>query len=209
MSKETKLLLMGIVAACSVYLTLLHFGLIWLGLFLSLLIAIFLLIKLIIIGNNRLHSKTSKRIIIGSFSLIILFNALVFVIDFSKRDFQKDLLLEIRKYIDEGLTKSEVQVELTHVLSKYYSENYSSIVQAVNNSMEDRLGDEGNFLLDHVEDINYFYTLDEAKDELTVIAVCDVSLGQDSEYVNFDGQKGRFEMQFTLTKEGVEYEVRN
>ena len=42
-----------------------------------------------------------------------------------------------------------------------------------------------------------------------MIVVTDVSRGENPEFKNYDGQVGRLEMEFTVNKQGVGYEVRN
>ena len=59
------------------------------------------------------------------------------------------------------------------------------------------------------DEADFFYEFDEAADVMTVIVVANIPPGEKEDYQNYNGNTGRFEMEFTLTKEGVSYEVAN
>jgi hypothetical protein len=217
MEKETKVLLGAVVVAPLAYVIPLSMGNIWLGYFLLLCVAVTFLGILIKFASSELDTKAFKRIFIGITGTLIAINILLFAHDYSRKDYQKDLLLEIRKIIDGGIAKTDVQKDMTHILARYHSEDRDSIVETARELIPEKLGENGiyisNFDLqqDSVNDdeTNFFYEIDEEDDELIVIVVTDISLGEDPEFENYDGQVGRFEMEFTVNKEGVEYEVRN
>jgi hypothetical protein len=157
----------------------------------------------------------------GLVLLIILFNSIIFVRDYGRRNFQVDLLLDIRKTIDEGISRSDVEEKMVYVLGQYREDGGLSIVDTFRELMPGRLDENGVYRADfdvskdgkmepdETDNINYFYKIDEAQDELKVIVVTEVSLGEDPGYENYDGGKGQFEMLFTLNKMGVSYEVLN
>ncbi|MBD3616679.1 MAG: hypothetical protein HUJ22_08900 [Gracilimonas sp.] len=223
MERETKLLIGGIVIAGIGFFVPLYFGKIWIALFIALLTGIIFLGRLVSLSKDEFESKTTYRVVYGLVILVVLFNAIAFANDYGNRDFQKDLLLEIRKVIDEGVTKADVQEKLVYVLSQYHQNDRESIVATFRELMPEQLGDDGVFVSDHDlrtaeyaddqkkedDNRNHFYEIDEEEDEIRVFVVGEVSLGEDPEYENYDGQKGQFEMIFTLNKEGVHYEVLN
>jgi hypothetical protein len=106
-------------------------------------------------------------------------------------------------------------------LSVYHKEERESIVQTFQNLIPDRLSDNGIYLSDH--DIreasstdsdeddyqNYFYEIDEERDEITFYVISDIPIGDDLNYKNYDGQTGKLEMKFVLNKGGVNYEILN
>ncbi|MAL18979.1 MAG: hypothetical protein CL670_04755 [Balneola sp.] len=217
MEKETKVLLGAVIAAPLAYVIPLSMGNIWLAYFLLLCVVVAFLGSLIMFASDELDSRNYKRIFIGVTCTLIVINMLLFTHDYSRKDYQKSLLLEIRKIIDEGVTKNDVQKDLTHIFARYHSEDRDSIVKTARELIPEKLGENGiyisNFDLeeDTVRDdnTNFFYEIDEEADELSIIVVTDISLGEQPGFENYDGQAGRFEMEFTLNKEGVEYEVRN
>lgn len=223
MERETKLLIGGIVIAALGFFIPLYFGKIWIALFIALLTGIIFLGRLVSLSKDEFESKTTYRVVYGLVILVVLFNAIAFANDYGNRDFQKDLLLEIRKIIDEGATKADVQEKLVYVLGQYHQNDRESIVATFRELMPEQLGDDGVYVSDHDlriaeypddqqkedDNRNHFYEIDEEEDEIRVFVVGEVSLGEDPEYENYDGQKGQFEMVFTLNKEGVGYEVIN
>lgn len=218
MSKETKLLIGAICASIFAYLIPLYFGKVWLGYFLLIFIGVLYLGSLIRFASLNLRSKSSRYIIMGLAGLLIVFQILAFAHDYSRKDYQKNLLLEIRKIIDSGITKSDVQKELTYVLAKYHKDDRDSIIETARDVIPEKLGEDGVYISDfdiketddeEDDNLNYFYEIDEEADELTVIVVADVSRGEEASFENYDGQTGKYEMQFTLSDEGVDYEVRN
>ncbi|MGN8224874.1 hypothetical protein [Gracilimonas sp. BCB1] len=227
MEKETKLLIGAILFGAIAFFIPLYFGKAWLALFNVLLIGILFLGRLVSRSKEIFESNTAYRIVYGLVILIVLFNAISFAHDYGRRDFQKNILLEIRKTIDTGITKADVHEKLIYVLGQYHQNDRESVVETFRDQMSDNLGDDGIFLADFdlrkagkidsgwgvkkddSDQINHFYTIDEEKDEVIVRVVAEVSLGEDPEYQNFDGQTGKFEMMFTLNEEGVRYEVLN
>ena len=225
MSKETKWMLGGVVIAAIGFFIPLYFQKIWLALFLGLFVGIAFLISLVISGRKEFGQKKFYWVVYGIASVVVLFNVIGFFHDFGRRDFQTDLLLEIRKTIDEGITKSDVQEEMVYVFGQYYKKERESVLETYRELMPGRLGEDGIFMsaFDRMKDehmyginknpkgdnVNFFYEIDEEQDELKVIVVTDVSLGEDPNYENYDGQTGRFEMMYTLNQEGVHYEIRN
>jgi len=224
MERETKLLIGGIVIAGIGFFIPLYFGKIWLGLFIALLIGIIFLGRLLSLSKSEFESKVTYGVIYGLVILVVLFNAIAFANDYGNRDFQKDLLLEIRKTIDSGITQADVREKLIYVLGQYHQNDRGSIVATFNDTMPEQLGEDVVYISDfdlrkasgdssmaNIDDdnINHFYEIDKEADEIKVIVVTDISLGADPEYKNYDGQTGQFEMRFTLNKEGVNYEVLN
>ncbi|MDZ7807775.1 MAG: hypothetical protein U5K71_11760 [Gracilimonas sp.] len=224
MERETKLFFGGMILAALGFFIPLYFGKIWLGLFLAILIAVIFLGRLLSLSEKEFESKVAYRIVYGLVVLVVLFHAIAFAHDYGRKDYQKDLLLEIRKTIDSGITQADVREKLIYVLGQYHQNDRESIVATFRDQMPEHLGDDGVYLSDfdlrkaggdssmaNIDDdhINHFYEIDAEADEIKVIVVTDISLGSDPEFENYDGQKGRFEMVFTLNEEGVSYEVLN
>ncbi|MEQ8524945.1 hypothetical protein [Gracilimonas sp.] len=224
MEKETKLLIGAVVLGTIGFFIPLYFGKAWMALFISLLIGIIFLGRMISLSKNVFESKNAYRVVYGLVVLVVLFNAIAFAHDYGRRDFQKDTLLKIRKTIDTGITKADVQEKLIYVLGQYHQNNRESVVETFRQLMPEKLGEDGvyvsdfdlrntkmgtNLEPDESEGINHFYEIDEEADEITVMVVGEISLGEDPEYQNYDGQEGKFEMMFILNEEGVSYEVLN
>lgn len=225
MKRETKLLIGGIVIAALGFFIPLYFGKIWIALFIALLIGIIFLGRLVSLSKDEFESRTTYRVVYGLVVLVVLFNAIAFANDYGNRSFQKDLLLEIRKFIDEGSTKSDVQERFIYVLGQYHQNDRESIVATFRELMPEKLGEDGVFVSDYElskagkdslvinpssdENVNHFYEIDEVEDEIRVFVVSEVALGEDLKYENYDGQRGQFEMMFILNEEGVDYEVLN
>lgn len=224
MERETKLLFGGIGIAALGFFIPLYFGKIWLGLFIALVIGVIFLGRILSLSENEFESKGAYRIVYGLVVLGVLFHAIAFAHDYGRKDYQKDLLLEIRKTIDSGGTQADVREKLVYVLGQYHQNDRESMVATFKDVMSEQMGEDGVYLSDFdlrkaagdssmadidEDNLNHFYEIDEEADEVRVIVVADVSIGSDQEYENYDGQIGRFEMMFTLNEEGVSYEVLN
>jgi hypothetical protein len=224
MERETKLLFGGMVVAALGFFIPLYFGKIWLGLFIALITGVIFLGRILSLSEEEFESKWAYRIIYGLVVLVVLFHAIAFAHDYGRKDYQKDLLLEIRKTIDSGGTQADVREKLIYVLGQYHQNDRESIVATFKDMMNEQIGEDGIYLSDfdlrkaagdssmadiHEDNLNHFYEIDEEADEVRVIVVADVSIGSDPEYENYDGQIGRFEMMFTLNEGGVSYEVLN
>lgn len=224
MERETKLLFGGIVVAALGFFIPLYFGKIWLGLFIALITGVIFLGRILSLSEKEFESKWAYRIIYGLVVLVVLFHAIAFAHDYGRKDYQKDLLLEIRKTIDSGATQADVREKLIYVLGEYHQNDRESIVTTFKDLMNEQIGEDGIYLSDFdlrkaagdssmadidEDNLNHFYEIDEEADEVRVIVVADVSIGSDPDYDNYDGQVGRYEMKFTLNEEGVSYEVLN
>lgn len=224
MERETKLLFGGMVVAALGFFIPLYFGKIWLGLFIALITGVIFLGRILSLSEKEFESKWAYRITYGLVVLGVLFHAIAFAHDYGRKDYQKDLLLEIRKTIDSGATQADVREKLIYVLGQYHQNDRESIVATFKDVMNEQIGEDGNYLSDFdlrkaagdssmadidEDNLNHFYDIDEEADEVRVIVVADVSIGSDPEYNNYDGQVGRYEMMFTLNEEGVSYEVLN
>ncbi len=224
MERETKLLFGGMVVAALGFFIPLYFGKIWLGLFIALITGVIFLGRILSLSEKEFESKWAYRITYGLVVLGVLFHAIAFAHDYGRKDYQKDLLLEIRKTIDSGATQADVREKLIYVLGQYHQNDRESIVATFKDVMNEQIGEDGIYLSDFdlrkaagdssmadidEDNLNHFYDIDEEADEVRVIVVADVSIGSDPEYNNYDGQVGRYEMMFTLNEEGVSYEVLN
>ena len=225
MEKETKLLIGAVVLSAIGFFIPLYLGKIWIALFIALLIGIVFLGRIVSLSRNEFESKTAYRVVYGLVTVVVLFNAIAFAHDYGRKDFQKNILLEIRKTIDTGITKADVQEKLIYVLGQYHQNDRESVVETFRELMPEKLGEDGVYVSDfdlrdtgnlsaklepdESDNINHFYEIDEEEDEIKVLVVAEVSLGEDPEYQNYDGQTGKFEMMFTLNEEGVSYEVLN
>lgn len=224
MERETKLLFGGITFSAIGFFIPLYFGKIWLGLFIALVIAVIFLGRILSLAQKEFESKIAYRIVYGLVIIGILFHAIAFAHDFGRKDYQKDILLEIRKTIDSGSTQADVREKMIYVLGQHHQNDRESIVATFKDVMNEQMGEDGIYLADFdlrkaagdssmadidEDNLNHFYEIDEEADEIRVIVVADVSIGSDPEYENYDGQIGRFEMRFTLNEEGVDYEVLN
>jgi hypothetical protein len=180
--------------------------------------------RILSLSEKEFESKWAYRIIYGLVVLVVLFHAIAFAHDYGRKDYQKDLLLEIRKTIDSGATQADVREKLIYVLGEYHQNDRESIVTTFKDLMNEQIGEDGIYLSDFdlrkaagdssmadidEDNLNHFYEIDEEADEVRVIVVADVSIGSDPDYDNYDGQVGRYEMKFTLNEEGVSYEVLN
>lgn len=224
--KNTKRILIALPVIGAIgYLVPLYFGNIWLGLGILLLTATVFIAFLLGDSRQYFESKSAYRFVTGIVLVLVVFHAIRFSVDYGKRDFQKNLLLEIRKTIEEGIATNEVQGDMFYALRNYHSGEYDSIVSSAKDVFKDRIEADGVFLskfdLRENSDPNYvidedaddeadlFYEFDEATDEMKVIVVANIPPGENLDFQNYNGNTGRFEMEFTLTKEGVSYEVAN
>lgn len=221
MYKETKLLIVSILIATLSFIVALYFQKIWLALFLALITAIIFLTRIVIRSKSEFETKSSYRFFYGLISLMILVNGVSFVHDYGNRNYQKNLLLDIRKTIDQGITKTDIQEKLIYVLRVYHEEDRESIVETFQELIPERFSENGIYLSDFdiseanrsdsdIDDnLNHFYEIDNERDEIRLYVVADVSVGQDTNYKNYDGQIGQFEMLLVLNQEGVDYEILN
>lgn len=155
------------------YLIPLYFGEVWLGLGILLISATIFIA--ILLGDSRQYfeSKWAYRIITGLTLLLIVFHGLKFSIDYGKRDFQRNLLLEIRKTIEEGIATNEVQVDMFYALRNYHNGDYDSIVSSAKDVFKDRIEADGvllskfdlrensdpNYVIEEDDDADFFMNL--------------------------------------------------
>ena len=224
MGKEIKILIGAIVLATIGFLVLLYIQKIWFGLFFAELVGIVYVIRLLVMNKKLFESIRAYRITFGLVLIVILVNSVWSIDQYNRRDFQKNLLLDIRKTIGKGVAKADVQKDLTYILGQYHLNKKTSIIESARELIPEKLGEngvyisnadltnmkeKGNIDWDGNDDTNYFYETDEDQDQLKVIVISEIALGELADYQNYDGQIGKYEMVFTLNKQGVKYEVLN
>lgn len=221
MLKENKLLIQSIVIATVSFMVALYFQKIWLALFLALITAVAFIGRLLSMSKSTLPNKASYRFIYSLFVIMVVFHAISFAHNYGRKDFQKDLLLNIRKTIEKGISKAEIQQKLVYVLQIYHTQEKESIVETAKEIMPENFSGDGIYVTELEireadksgektdDNMNHFYTIDEQQDEIRVYAVSDIALGENPNYKNYDGQIGRFEIMFVLNKGGVDYEILN
>ena len=200
------------------YLISVYFENIWLGYFILLAVSTVFIATLMGRSKAYFESIVSYRVVTGLAFLLILAHVIAFALDYNRRDFQKELVLEIRHRIDEGVAKSEIQGSLLYALSRYKVDEYSTVMEAYKSEYGERLAENGVYISDFDiekpegfddDEMDYYYEIDEANDEITITVATIVSNGEDPEFQNKNGQTGKYEIAFTLNKQGVNYEVLN
>lgn len=218
MKKETKGLIGAIIAGSFAYLIPLYFGNIWLGYFLLLSITIGYLLILFRSAQRKLDEPPAKWAFMGIVGLLVLFHAIAFFQHYARGNEQIERLLDARKSNVIEITKADVQKALTRVFAVYHRNEGSSILETAKEQIPQKLSDNGRYIADlewnkqdsnEDDALNYFYEMNEEADELSVIVVSDIALGEHAMFENYDGQTGQFEIAFHLNKEGVRHEIRN
>lgn len=224
MGKEVKIFLGAIVLAAIGFLFLLSIQNIWFGLFFAELVGVVYIIRLLVISKKLSESELAFRITFGLVLIVILVNSTWSITQYNRRDYQKNLLLDIRKTIGIGVAKADVQKDLTYVLGQYHLNEKTSIIESARELIAEKLGENGVYISnddlrymkekgnsnwDGNDDTNYFYEIDEDEDQIKVFVISEIALGEHTDYQNYDRQIGKYEMVFTLNKEGVKYEVLN
>lgn len=220
MEKETKLLIAAVGLSGIGFFSLLYAGLIWEALFCALLFGAIFLGRMVSLSRSYFDSKMTYRGVYGLVVLVVFFHALSFAHDYSLRDYQKDLLLEIRKTIEVGVLRSDVQNKLTYTLSQYHEKDRESLIGTFKELFPDRVSEDGTYISDfelqernekdpESDQYKYFLELNEEKDEITFIGVSEITKGKDPAFKNYDEQMGMSELKLRLNEGGVEYEVVN
>lgn len=126
---------------------------------------------------------------------------------------QDKVLTDIRHTIDAGIIGVQINNDMIQSL-KYYktsSAQEMTVTQAFRTHMGDLLNEDGSIAPRQEgedENMSYFYEV-TGPDTVRIIAVTQVSGGEDPEFQNYDGQYGKSQFEGILTNEGVEYEKVN
>lgn len=214
MLKETKYLIGACILSAAGYLIPLYFGFAWLGLFILLLIGASFLGILSRFMSMYAESVWLKRGFSVFALLIVVFHAIAFAHDYGRKDFQKEILLEIRQTIEEGITKAQVQKAMVYVLGQFHEQEDETLVETAKKILAENMMENGRYDEDPENEAPddataYYYITDEEADELTIKGVSRVVPGSDADYINYDGSTGMMELDVVLTREGVSYEVVN
>lgn len=214
MSIESKYLIVVIPLSIIGFMIPLYFGKAWLGLFILLLLGMIFMGTLVKFANLNIKSKYVRVGFSVYALLLVAFHALAFAHDYGRKDYQKELLLEIRQTIEEGITKNAVQRELIYVLGEYHKQDENSIIELAEDILEDNLIENGEFdeypELEEPDDaMAYYYNSNKQSGEFLVIGVSKVVPGADPKFKNYDGSTGMMELKLVLKESGVSYEMAN
>jgi len=214
MSIESKYLIMGIFLTIIGFMVPLYFGKAWLGLFILLLIGMVFLGTLVKFANQNIKSKYARVGFSVYALLLVAFHALAFAHDYGQKDYQKELLLEIRQTIEEGITKNAVQRELIYILGEFHKQDENSIIELAEDILVENLNENGEFDDNPGHEkpddaMSYYYTSKLEAGEFFVIGISKVVPGADPTFKNYNGSTGMLELKLVLGESGVSYEVAN
>lgn len=176
----------------------------------------------LLVGKSKAYTLSigTYRVITLAALLLIVGHALRFAVDYDRRNSQKEILLEIRSTIERGVAKSDIMKKGFYIYRSVEMGEHESIIDASKAIIGDRLLKNNVYLSDfdksqiewptsNDDDADFFYSINEEEDLLTFIVVANIPPGANPEYENRNGNKGKMEMEFVVSKEGVTYEILN
>ncbi|PKD44001.1 hypothetical protein [Rhodohalobacter barkolensis] len=214
MRDHIKLLYGGIIAVIIAFSLAFLFQNLWIGYTAAFVTAI---IWLVII-DQKIVSKSKHRAakpIFRFFVVLLLITQILASVRFYMRsDFQRENLRTIRTTIVESISQIEMEKALQQTLRHYYQEtDYSetTLEESFRTLFSDRLNEDGTFdpeIPDQDREMPVTYQI--ASPDSIILEVSAVfTPGYDADFLNISGNRGMYEAQAILTKDGVVYERQN
>ncbi|MBO6794755.1 MAG: hypothetical protein JJ895_12660 [Balneolaceae bacterium] len=148
MRSDNKILLGVVGIGSAIYVAIMLAGLPWLALGLLLVAAIIFIA--ILVGNSKAYTNqiNTYRIITVVALLLITAHGIRFAFDYSRKDFQKEFLLDIRGTIERGVAKSDIMEKGFYIYRAVQQGEYESITAATDSIIGDRLLENNVYLSD-------------------------------------------------------------
>ena len=211
MKNQGKLLAVGIAAVLIAFSLSFIFGNLWIGFWTAFATATLWLLIL----DRSVVSKTSKKVVIRTFIVLLLITQLLAAIQFYNRsDRQVETLQTIRTTIVSNISHIEMEKALQHTLRHYYMETdqpEATLENSFRYLFEDRMEEDGHFLHDSTdpdEEMNFTYEI-ASPDSIILAVSATYTPGLDPNFENRSGQSGMYQARTILTKNGVRYEREN
>lgn len=149
-------------------------------------------------------------------AVLVVISLTAAAMDYTASREQQNRLNEIRETIEEGITYSRINEPFNEVLNTYYDGNQvpeSRELHTIFLSKYDSLvTGEREFLFGapREEDPSMQLTFDKLQaDSIVIVGVSSVVKGKDTNFTNYNGNKGQMQVRAVLTPKGVTYEREN
>lgn len=210
MKKEYNLLIagtIGVIAATGLSFIFLDH---WVGLFPAVAIGIIFLVMLYRWMSANVESEGIKKTVRYLLAFIVVLHAYSFVLDWFKTERQQKIMTEVRRTIDGSAAQIESEQILIKTLRHYYLKSDGDNVTLESSFMEvaeDRLHENGKIEPSEpkiAEELNFKAEFPR-EDSIIVRVNSNIARGEDENFVNFNGQTGKYQAAAILTPKGVSY----
>ena len=159
----------------------------------------------------QINSTTKRKAIAVTFTVIFVFSIASAVISYESSVRQRKMLKDIRTTVETSMAHSLIQESLIKTMARFDS-NSDQNVGNVFTSCYDSLITEDSLFAYGARDEDqtlYLYLVQATADSVVLVGESRYIEGQESDFENFSGKKGDFQVQGILTRKGVDYERQN
>jgi branched-subunit amino acid ABC-type transport system permease component len=163
---------------------------------------------------SKLQSGKRKTTVRVFMIVLVVLQLAVAYQYYSKGNWQKELLTEIRVVIVDGISQVEMEQSLQQTLRYYNSmpeDQRNSLADAFRELHAEHLNEDGTWTPETPnEDGDLKFTYSIATPDSIILAVsASFSKGEDPDFVNTNQRNGMFQSRAILTHSGVQYERQN
>lgn len=184
----------------------------WDAVILSSIAAFLYLLVFSVVWLKEITSKVKRRAIAVAFVILVTGSCVFAGIQYSHSDRQAEILPQIRTYIEENLAYNYISEPLSETLKAYYtSGEEAELADLFLAEYDSLISDDNLFSYRDAGGSETFrlYLANAKEDSVVLIGESEYLEGMDSDFPNFSGNEGNYQVKGILTTKGVRYERDN
>lgn len=187
-------------------------GDIWSAVILGSIAAFLYLIAFTIIWVKKINSPAKRKGIISVLVVLVLGCSVFGMISYEDSQRQRQILKDIRFTIESNISYNYVHEPLLKTFRLYYTTTAEQNMAAIFRTEFDSLITEGGIYKYKDKEKSESPTIHIAEmnaDRIVLVWVSKYVDGKDSEFKNYSGTNGQYQVKATLTSKGIHYEREN
>ena len=161
---------------------------------------------------RKLSSSRKKTVIAVVCTTLIVFSGATAIISYEGSMRQQDTLVEIRETIERGISYNHIQKPLMDTFSTYHNTGSNNMGQLFVSRYDSIITDDQAFQYekrDEDEQTLFLHVAKTTADSVVLVGESTILNGRQSDFNNYSGSEGRYQVKGILTSKGIDYERQN
>ncbi len=189
-------------------------GNMWPSLIASAIVAGLYLIIFMAVWLRKINSAKKRKAIAITLTVFLVFSLASAVISYEGSVRQQETLSDIRVHLETNIVYHYIHEPLVKTLGKFYDDEISekNMGELFVTEYDSLINEDGVFAYgsqEPDEQTLFLYISKTSVDSVILVGESSYLKGTESDFDNWSGNKGRFQVRGILTKKGVDYERQN
>ena len=189
-------------------------GSIWPSLAAASVTAAVYLVVFLAVWVRRLSSPQKKKVVAVTCTVLLLFSGASAVISYESSVRQERTLAEIRRTIEQGISYSYIHKPLVKTFAAYHGDSQEGLGSLFISRYDSLITEDRVFQFGQRSEDNpslLFYVAKTTADSVVIVGESKHTYlaGRDSDFSNYSGAQGNYQVRGILTSKGIDYERQN